>query len=469
MKTEYGNNRKQQISLLLLILLVYPGLAVQAQEATGQDVLLEHALVIVGDGGVIPDGAVLIRGDRIIAVADSTDIDVPAGTLRMDLTGKTLMPALIDAHAHLGYEGFSSWGGQNYTRENLLEHLNRYAFYGFGAVFSAGSDPDTMALELQRLQANGEIGGAQFLFAVGMAPPGQGPNNQFLVEALAVEVITGNKILRGLENPEQARAAVREAASLEIPFIKLWVDDRGGSQEKMQANVYRAAIAEANALGLAVVVHQQAAEDMPDLIAAGTRGFLHGRLERGFTPAIANAAAANGVFIVPNLGLAELRREAIGEDPFLTQTLPASAVQQLSASAQRLPVPERNPQLEQTLHDSFAYMLAADVDVVLGTDAGAVPDHPFGYTGHRELEIFVRHGMSPMQALRAATSVAASALGLDDVGEVRVGYRADILVLDQNPLEDIRNTRQIFAVYLRGRALDRAALASSFGADAAGN
>jgi len=426
------------------------------------NVLLEHVRVIVGDGSVIVDGAVLLQDDMIVAVGASADLEVPPNAQRINLTGKTLMPAMIDAHAHLGYESFNSWGAQNYTVENLVDHLNRYAYYGFGAVFSAGSDPDTLALRLQKSQQDGATGGARFLFAAGMAPPGQGPNNQFLVEAIAVEQNTGSTILRGLANPDQARVAVQEVAELQIPFIKLWVDDRGGSQEKLKPEIYRAAIAEANRLGLAAVVHQQFAADMPDLIAAGTRGFLHGRLEQGFTQDIAKAASANNVFIVPNLGLGELRREAIGEDQFLAQTLPTSAIQRLSASAQRKVTPDRETQLEQTLRNSFSYMLAANVDIVLGTDAGAVPDHPFGYTGHRELEIFVKYGMSPMQALSAATSVAARVLGLTDVGLVEADYRADLLILDQNPLEDIRNTRRIHAVYLGGKQLDRAALEAGF-------
>jgi hypothetical protein len=149
-----------------------------------------------------------------------------------------------------------------------------------------------------------------------MAPPGQGPKNQFLVEALTVEQQTGNIILRGLATEEQARAAVRAVAELEIAL----------------------------------------------------------------------AAKQNDVFIVPNLGLAELRREAIGDDPFLSHTLPADTALRMSASAQRFQVPVRDPQLEETLRNSFVMLLNANVDIVLGTDAGAVRDHPYGYVGHRELE-----------------------------------------------------------------------------------
>ena len=452
-------------SLLSALCVGFYSLAAMAQGSAEEDVLFEHLRVIVGDGEVLTDASVLVQGDTIVAVGQNDEFAALAGTKRVDLSGKTLLPTLIDAHAHLGYEGFSSWGAHNYSIDNLVDHLNRYAYYGFGAVFSAGSDPDGLALEVQRLQANGEIAGAHFVFAAGMAPPGQGPNNQFLQETLKVEEQTGNTILRGLANPEQARSAVQSVAALHIPFIKLWVDDRGGSQQKLQPEIYRAAISEANRLGLGAVVHQQAAADMLDLIDAGARGFLHGRVEEGFTAEIAAAAKQHNVFIVPNLGLSELRREAIGEDEFLTQTLPAGVVQRLSVSTQRQSKPEKNPQLERTLHDSFSYMLSANVDVVLGTDAGAVPDHPFGYTGHRELEIFVRHGMSTAQAIAAATSIAAKALGLDSTGQIKPGFRADLLILDQNPLEDIRNTRSIYQVYLGGKLVDRDTLALGFTAD----
>src|SRR6185503_1380612 len=143
----------------------------------------------------------------------------------------------------------------------------------FGAVFSAGTDPDDFALELQRAQHEGTVGGARFLFAAGMAPPGQGPNNQFLEHALTVSERTGMTVLRGIATPEDARAAVAEVAAKGIPFIKIWVDDRGGTQLKLAPELYRAVIAEARARDISVVVHQQSTEDMPGLLDAGVTGF----------------------------------------------------------------------------------------------------------------------------------------------------------------------------------------------------
>ena len=94
-------------------------------------------------------------------------------------------------------------------------------------------------------------------------------------------------------------------------------------------------------------------------------------------------------------------------------------------------------------------------EMCIRDSAGAVPDHPFGYSGHRELEIYVRLGMTPMQALVAATSVAAKHLGLDQSGQLKKDFRADFIVLDQNPLIDIRNTRTIRNVFLAGQEIDR--------------
>ncbi len=420
--------------------------------------LYRGARLIVGDGGVIESGAMLIEGDRIVAVGPAGAVDAPAGVTTIDLTGKTVVPALIDAHAHLGYEGYTAWGADSYTRENLIEHLERYAYYGFGAVFSAGSDPDDFALELQRAQEAGEVGGARFVFAAGMAPPGQGPNNQFLVHTATVAERTGTTIVRGIATEDDARTAVRAVAAKGIPFIKIWVDDRGGSQQKLAPELYRAVIAEARATDIAVVVHQQSTDDMPGLLDAGVTGFLHGRLGPSLDDALAIRIHDTGSFLVPNLGLGELRRERVADDPFLRETVRPEVVARLGAAFDARPPATGGGDNEQALRDSFGRLLAAGVDVVLGTDAGAVPDHFFGYTGHRELEIFVRLGMTPAQAIVAATSRPAERLGLTDVGTLAPGKKADFVVLDGNPLEDIRNTRSISAVYLRGQAVDRQGL-----------
>jgi imidazolonepropionase-like amidohydrolase len=421
--------------------------------------LLDNATVIVGDGQVISPGSVLVMDDAIVAVGTADTLAIPADATVVDLDGKYLLPALIDAHTHLGYQSTQGWGHEFYGRDNLLANLRQYAYYGFSAVFSAGSDPAELGLELQQEFAGLPV--ARLLFAVGMGPPGQGPNDSFLLETAEVESRLEMPILRGIEGPVQAIALAREVAEQGVPFIKIWVDDRGGSQEKLSPDAYLPLVAEGMRQRLKTFAHQQYAADMLPLIDAGVSGFLHGRLGTELNEEIAAALARERVFTVPNLGLAELRRETIGRDAFLQSVLPEAEIVRLSAeTGARQAAPPFDSVRDSELAQSLQRILSAGADIVLGTDAGALPDHPFGYTGHRELEIYVRLGMTPMQAIVAATSNAALHLGQNDLGLVAPGRRADLLVLSANPLENIRNTREIHSVYLGGAAVDREQIAA---------
>ncbi|MEX2468198.1 MAG: amidohydrolase family protein [Pseudohongiellaceae bacterium] len=451
----------QALTLLLLL-----PLAASAQPAT----LFENAPVITGDGRLLVDADLLVRGDTLIDVGDAASFSLPADTTRVDLSGRFIMPALIDAHAHLGYQSPDGWGADYYSRENLLGNLRQYAWYGFAAVLSAGSDPEDLALSLQAEQAAAVAAGAddslaasaRFLFAAGMGPPGQGPNDAFLEETAVVSARTGMTILRAVDSPVAAIRQVREVARKNIPFIKIWVDDRGGSQDKLPPDLYLPLLAEAMRQRIDVFVHQQYPADMPPLIEGGASGFLHGRLGPELGPDIAAAMARERVFLVPNLGLGELRREAIGRDPFLQPVLPEPVAARLAATGGgRLAAPPPDPARDAPLETSLRHLQEAGASIVLGTDAGALPDHPFGYAGHRELEIFVRLGMSPMQALVAATGAAAAELKQSDLGVLEPGRRASFVVLAADPLVDIRNTRRIESVYLNGRAIDRDVIARS--------
>ena len=419
--------------------------------------LFQNASLIIGDGSVLTNHDLLIENGLIVSLGEN--LPPPDTGLVVDLQGKWVMPALIDAHAHLGFQSRQSWGADNYDLENLTDNLEQYAYYGFGAVFSAGSDPAEIA-QLLTATVRSRNNLPEFLYAAGLAPPGEGPNNQFLEQTSQVQARTGYQVLYGVTDPESARQTVTDLALKGFEFVKIWVDDRGGSQTKLAPEIYRAVAQHAGEAGLKVFVHQQSASDMLDLISAGVDGFLHGRIGRDFTDELIERAVQSDVFVIPNLGLGELRREAIGEDQFLTPFLSQGLRESLSASEIRQMQPERDATNESELIAGFARIEAGDLDLVLGTDAGAVPGHPFGYTGHRELEIYVRLGMSPMDALRSATSLAAKHLGLRGLGLLEPGKQASLLILNSDPTSDIRNTRDIHSVYLNGQPVDRSAIAS---------
>ena len=419
--------------------------------------LFQDASLIIGDGSVLTNHDLLIENGLIVSLGEN--LPPPDTGLVVDLQGKWVMPALIDAHAHLGFQSRQSWGADNYDLENLTDNLEQYAYYGFGAVFSAGSDPAEIA-QLLTATVRSRNNLPEFLYAAGLAPPGEGPNNQFLEQTSQVQARTGYQVLYGVTDPESARQTVTDLALKGFEFVKIWVDDRGGSQTKLAPEIYRAVAQHAGEAGLKVFVHQQSASDMLDLISAGVDGFLHGRIGRDFTDELIERAVQSDVFVIPNLGLGELRREAIGEDQFLTPFLSQGLRESLSASEIRQMQPERDATNESELIAGFARIETGDLDLVLGTDAGAVPGHPFGYTGHRELEIYVRLGMSPMDALRSATSLAAKHLGLRGLGLLEPGKQASLLILNSDPTSDIRNTRDIHSVYLNGQRVDRSAIAS---------
>ena len=446
------------------------GVATSPSAGSDVAVLFDGARLIIGDGSVIENGAFLVERDRILEVGSTGEVTAPPGATSIDLAGKTVIPALIDAHMHIGYEGYMSWGSQNYSRENIIEHLERYAYYGFGAVLSAGSDADDLALEIQRGQREGEVEGARFLFAAGMAMSDEGLYAAFLEHALIVEDRTGMNVRWVVDSEEEARSAVREISRKGIRFIKLWMDDRRRVRNYMPQYIYSSIIDEAHAQGIKVFVHTQVATpDMPSVWGAGADGLFHGRLGWPMDDTFAFQLRDSRAFLVPNLGLEERRRDNVGADPFFRDAVrpevAARLVEDYNSRQQaggggRFNVPLGSTatsasERERELRESFTRLLVTGVDLVLGTDAGGVRDHFFGYSGHTELERFVRLGMTPMQAIVAGTSLPAERLGLSEMGTIAAGKAAGFVILDANPLEDIRNTRTISRVYLRGREVDR--------------
>ena len=135
--------------LLLALALLLNAQTATAQSDGGAAVVYQNASFITGDGSVLTDGVMVVRAGVIAAIGSRASTTLPGGAATVDLQGRTVMPALIDAHAHIGYEAYTGWGAEYYGQQNIVENLQRYAWYGFGAVFSAGSDPVELAREIE--------------------------------------------------------------------------------------------------------------------------------------------------------------------------------------------------------------------------------------------------------------------------------------------------------------------------------
>ena len=429
-----------------------PGASVPAVQ------LFTGGRVIVGDGRVIEDAAFLVRGDRIVRVGNAGEVPAPPEASVVELTGRTVMPALVNTHAHLGWEKYTSWGSENFTRENLVDHLHRHAYFGVGTIISTGSDLEEIALEVRQAQRVGEVGGARYLVSPGFGIPGGGPNPRFTNDA-------GWWGLHGVSSPAEAREVVRAEAARGIRILKIWVDardERRGARVKLHPDIYAAILDEAQVRDIRVIAHATTLEDHKRLIAAGARRFIHMPYDVAVDDEYLELVAARNVFIVPTIGMVTRRepyRRPVYEDPFFQEQVPEEVVAMLRAAAAgnagaanpRIAAAEARARL---IRNNF---LRLRDHIIMGTDAGAVGDF-FGYADHLELELFVRLGMTPAEAIVTATTRAARAFGLIDTGSIEAGRSADFLVLDANPLDDITHTRQIAAVYLRGVEVDREAL-----------
>jgi imidazolonepropionase-like amidohydrolase len=411
----------------------------------------EGARLIIGDKTpVIENSAFLVEGDSFTWVGKKGERQPPANATRVDLTGKTVIPTLIDGHNHIGLvnEKDGSNTKANYTRENLIDQLQRYAYYGTAATMSMGLEADQ---ELAYKLRDEVIPNAAKFLTVGKGiaatsmagPPG--------------EARLG--IPYGAATPEEGRQHVRELHARGVHFVKFWVDDREGTVPKLKPDVYRAIIDEAHKNGMETLAHlsrTSALADAKDLFKAGVDGFVHTVRDRDVDEEyIALVKSHPKVWTGPNIpGPGETEDEI----KTLSETLPASTIANMRRQLETRTKAGNPPNALFELHcRNVKKIHDAGMTIGLGTDGTGD-----GFGAHQQIEYYVRCGFTTAEAIQAATSINARILGLTRMGLVTAGKDADFVVLDENPLENIANTHKINKVYLRGAEVDRAALRSKF-------
>jgi imidazolonepropionase-like amidohydrolase len=410
--------------LLFLPLALLP---LGAQPASGGGAIkafFGFTLIDGTDSPAVENAAMLVQNGRILAVGPAAKVLVPLplDAVRVPLVGKTVMPGLINAHGHVN---------------NAARDLRVYAAYGVTTVFSLGGElPPVFAA--RDSQGSSSLARARVFLAGAVPSPA---------------------------TPEEARTLVADLAAQKVDVVKIRVDDNLGAATKMAPEIYQAVIEEAHTRGLRVAVHLFYLEDAKAVLDAGADFIAHSVRDAPVDAELMAALKARNVCLSPTLMrevstfVYESTPSFLSDPLFLAYADPAmvasvkeparqQAVRE-SASAQRykaaLEVAAANV---KTLADG-------GVTLAMGTDTG--PAGRFqGYFELLELELMVKAGLTPRQALAAATRDAARCWKVDaDLGSLEAGKWADFVALDADPLADIANVRKISSVWIAGNRVGR--------------
>ena len=417
-----------------------------ASPALAKTEALTHFTLIDGTGRApVRDSALIITNGKIAWVGPASRLKVAKGVKILNLTGKFVMPGLIDNHVHLGLVDGIAQDLKYYSRESVEKQLHLYAAYGVTSVQVLGTDKDEIHAIVRDIRADPK--GRARVWTAGRGVVFQGSYGG--VPGLPAQVAT----------PAEAKAMVDREAAKGADFIKLWVDDEFGSlPDRMPPAISTAVIAEAHKDGKKAVAHIFYYANAAELTREGVNGFAHSVRDRPVDAKLIAAMKAKGVWQMA----ATLSREAsftydllpFVDDPFFSRGVTPEVVAALKDPERRKrlasgPNFPKYPGVLATAMANFAREAKAGIPYGMGTDSGPTARFP-GYFAHWELELMVKAGVTPLQALTAATGRNAQFMRAVNVGTIQPSKAADLLVLDKDPTRDIRNTRSIDRVMIAG-------------------
>jgi imidazolonepropionase-like amidohydrolase len=399
----------------------------------------------------LKDAVIIIKGTRISQVGPRSGTKIPRGARLIDARGKYVIPGLADMHNHLGAGSFSPDEGPSDFKANLARMLG----WGFTLIFDQGIPDLESFAELKRLAAPETAPYARF-FGVGVrfaAPGGHGASLGAYTP----------------ESPDQARSQVRGLRKAGVDGVKIVYDDlsyvTSRQRPMLKAEVVAAIIDEAHKQGLKAYVHAPVLEYAKEVLRSGADGLVHAIISDPVDDEFISLLKKNRAVYITTHAIFEsvadiggwARREAafddrgfIPKEVFEVGMNPANVREwearwdKLSYAKARLPIMRANL---KKLNDS-------DIPVILGSDtssAGSGTGVVLGLASQLELTLLVEAGLTPQEAIEAATLKAARMIGLEDeLGSVEPGKLADLVILDADPLADIGNVRTIYRVIKGG-------------------
>ncbi len=443
-------------AILILVVVLLAGCKTAEEPKT---TAIIGAVLIDGNGGPpIPDSAVIVSGSTIRAAGPRATVPIPAGSEKVDASGKYLVPGLMDLHVHLGSRAGTQFVASDYTRERVVQNLNAYLYFGITTVRSVGTDREA-GFEVRKAQreqaatANAASLGAR-LFTAGRGFTSKGGHP-------AQEV---GEIARQTDDPADARRQVGELAGQQVDLIKIWIDDLGGRQPKVRDDVIEAILDEARKHNIPVIAHIYSLKQTEHFLHHGGSGIVHMIRDTEDIPeAFVTELREKKIVFTPTLVRQELgwlyaEKPQLLDDPEAARSVGADIVEQVrKATAGKKPGAIERLEFDRAVRNSRK-LASAGVLIATGSDGGSGIDFP-GLMSHREIEILREGGFSASEALTAATKNSATALEKqNELGTVEAAKRADLLLLDANPLDDVRNLRKISRIMQDGRWVDRGSL-----------
>jgi len=398
----------------------------RARAVAGGTVALVGATLVDGTGAApVPNATVVVADGRIVAAGAAEHVAIPAGARRVDVRGKTIVPGLWDMHTHL----------------NQIEWAPVYLAAGVTTVRDMGNEVPFITALRRSVQAGRTVGPRMLLAGL---VDGGGPNAFGAVQA---------------ETPDEGVGAVRLYHGLGFEQMKLY--------SLLKPEVVAAICREAHRLGMTVTGHVPTALSLLAAVDSGMDHIAHlpirGDPASDSVRHIIAVLKERGTVIDPTASWGELLGHSTtvpvaSFQPVIDRLPPVLAQRITAMGTANIDAAAANGRLDRTL-SIIGALYRAGVPIVAGTDEG-IP----GFSVYREIELYAKAGMSPMDALRSATAVPAKAMGIEaELGTIEAGKRADLVVLDANPLDDISNIRSVRLVMTGGRLYASAALWRSVG------